>query len=482
MSRTLSIDEGKQFLKLCKAGRLFEIQKWIEAGNSISIPAELKSTPLDVAIDTGFHSLVELLSRHEPSQEVKNRALSRAVDHKRLDFIELLVAHGADITAIPFIDVLRAWDPKIIRYFIDRGADVITDSPFAKAFGEKIRTALRPWRECREKYSDFAPQLLEQANQALRHFCQREDLKWVSLLMWAGADPRSKGSTLDEEYFDESEFSTALDEAAYAKDVQILKRLKPDARRDDLDSLLVKAASFGRFATVQYLLDLGAKPNDKPHGGSTALEEALSSSLRFRSFGFSSYSSYGDHSKASRYAVSDTLDTARLLLEHGALWRSDDPGAVSLIRRNLFECEPDVTIELVGLLVKHEACSPDTIQDLLRTPAIKKHLIPVSWKLNRMGFDVRTAEQKVEEQRQKEAARRWAIEHLASKYDRGKIYKQIWSQPIQHVAKEYKVSDVYLIKVCKKLNIPRPGRGYWAKKAAGKPLKQPLLPKLPFEN
>jgi hypothetical protein len=106
VSTTLSTDEGKQLLQLCKAGKLFEVEKWIEAEHSISIRPELKSTPLDIAIDKGFHSLVELLARHEPSQEVKNRALSRAVFHKRPDLIELLVTHGAQIEAIPFVDVL----------------------------------------------------------------------------------------------------------------------------------------------------------------------------------------------------------------------------------------------------------------------------------------------------------------------------------------------------------------------------------------
>ena len=38
---------------------------------------------------------------------------------------------------------------------------------------------------------------------------------------------------------------------------------------------------------------------------------------------------------------------------------------------------------------------------------------------------------------------------------------------------------VGLGKVCKKLKIPRPGLGYWAKKAAGKPIpKRPPLPDL----
>ena len=113
------------------------------------------------------------------------------------------------------------------------------------AFREKIRTALRPWRECKEKYPDLAPQLQEQADRALRHFCFEGDLKWVSLLMWAGADPRSSGPMFDDDEDDPDGYITALDAATYSKDFQILKRLKPDAKRDDIDTLLTNAARRG---------------------------------------------------------------------------------------------------------------------------------------------------------------------------------------------------------------------------------------------
>ena len=63
-----------------------------------------------------------------------------------------------------------------------------------------------------------------------------------------------------------------------------------------------------------------------------------------------------------------------------------------------------------------------------------------------------------------------SILDVAEKYNRDEIYAAIWAEPIQHVAKRYNISDVGLAKVCKKLNIPRPGRGYWAIKAAGRPL------------
>ena len=150
---------------------------------------------MKVAVGTGFHSLVELLASHATNGELKNKALLYAVSLKRLDLIQLLVALGAEVRSIPFIQI---WEPTIIRYFIDHGVDVIKDFPFAMAFGEKTRTTLRRWRECKEKNPDTAPQLQEQADRALRYFCHEGDLKWVSLLMWVGGNPRTSGIRLYE--------------------------------------------------------------------------------------------------------------------------------------------------------------------------------------------------------------------------------------------------------------------------------------------
>ena len=71
-----------------------------------------------------------------------------------------------------------------------------------------------------------------------------------------------------------------------------------------------------------------------------------------------------------------------------------------------------------------------------------------------------------------------------SHYVREELYEKVWKAPIQTVAKEYGVSDVALGKTCKKLHVPLPGRGYWAKKAAQRPVPpQPSLPTVPvIEN
>lgn len=55
---------------------------------------------------------------------------------------------------------------------------------------------------------------------------------------------------------------------------------------------------------------------------------------------------------------------------------------------------------------------------------------------------------------------------------REELFKQVWERPMTKVAADYGISDVALKKICKKHRIIVPGRGYWAKKAAGKKVAQ----------
>ena len=52
--------------------------------------------------------------------------------------------------------------------------------------------------------------------------------------------------------------------------------------------------------------------------------------------------------------------------------------------------------------------------------------------------------------------------------DRQELYEQVWQRPVRQVALEYGISDVGLAKVCERLEVPRPPRGYWAKQQHGK--------------
>ena len=67
--------------------------------------------------------------------------------------------------------------------------------------------------------------------------------------------------------------------------------------------------------------------------------------------------------------------------------------------------------------------------------------------------------------------------HVTLRYERAKLYEEVWTEPVTIVAKRYGISDVALRKICKKLAVPLPPLGYWARVAAGKKLPTPPLPK-----
>jgi hypothetical protein len=214
MTHVLLPDEAKHLLRLCESGRLYEIEAWIRVGKSLRIPEELKKTPLGVALRTGFHSLIELLLRHEESQQVKNDALAHAVRSRRADLVELAVHYGVDTASVTFYDVLLSWDKRIMEFFLERGADFIGDLSSAHAFHERIRTALGVYLDCKRRWPELAPQLQEQADIALRQHCHDGNLRWVSLLMWAGADPTSIGPTIEYLNDDPEMYTTAEDPQA----------------------------------------------------------------------------------------------------------------------------------------------------------------------------------------------------------------------------------------------------------------------------
>lgn len=54
---------------------------------------------------------------------------------------------------------------------------------------------------------------------------------------------------------------------------------------------------------------------------------------------------------------------------------------------------------------------------------------------------------------------------------REELHAEVWSSPMRELAARFGMSDVGLAKTCKRMKIPVPGRGYWAKKAAGKKVR-----------
>ncbi len=66
-------------------------------------------------------------------------------------------------------------------------------------------------------------------------------------------------------------------------------------------------------------------------------------------------------------------------------------------------------------------------------------------------------------------------EHQQRTVTREELFEQVWQTPMTQLAKEYGISDVGLAKVCKRMEVPRPPRGYWAKVEAGRAPPKPKL-------
>ena len=61
-------------------------------------------------------------------------------------------------------------------------------------------------------------------------------------------------------------------------------------------------------------------------------------------------------------------------------------------------------------------------------------------------------------------------------YDHDILYEEVCAEPMQVVAMRYGVSDVVLAKTCRRMGVPVPGCGHWAKLKAGRAEARPPLP------
>lgn len=68
------------------------------------------------------------------------------------------------------------------------------------------------------------------------------------------------------------------------------------------------------------------------------------------------------------------------------------------------------------------------------------------------------------------------VQSTVISWNRVELYAEVWDQPLVKLSRKYGISDVRLGKVCRKLKIPHPGRGFWAKRAVGQTVEQVPLP------
>ncbi|MBW7894682.1 MAG: ankyrin repeat domain-containing protein [Opitutaceae bacterium] len=357
-----------QALTFVTEGKLFALQQWVAEGKRVQAGDfnDHRFCCLHRACERGFHSIVEVLLKVDGwSQEEKDSALTGAMHASRLDLVELLLAHGARVTAIDFEDLCRTLNIELMTRFLEAGVDPAADNAFARALDEfKARPLLRFYRDQVEKY----PSLKGQISLALAEAVREKKTRWAALLVWAGADPFM---TVPDELYGDWDFGeyggrVAAEIACHSGEPDLVKVLKlrpdPQTRQELLSRVLWNPSA----EIVRHLikkvpaseLNLGSRQSCK------AVEDIVE--RRPWSFGYPSMS----HTQQDD-AVADCLE---ILLDAGARW-NPDPGRLGSVRRDLIRNSSRYVVRILRLLLYVPgAADRALVAELCRTPVIQRKI------------------------------------------------------------------------------------------------------------
>lgn len=438
-------DHLGDLLAMCRNGHLYEAEHWIADGKPLQLdPEAIKKstrpkTALQIAVETGQHSLSLLLLKSGYRLELERAPLlDMALEARRWDLFDLLLEWGADMNSADVYTVLDTYNASLYERFRASGYDLTHRHEMGSYLGHG--TSNRPLLGFVKRHRAEDPKIQQELDIALGYHAREGNEKGVALCLWAGADPHTPAPNLelpggDEESEDEEDSFlgwTAIEEATRGGHLAILKRLKPDPKRDNLDDLY--KYSQDNFI-VEYLLTV-QPPDD------------LTSILSFRLLPWFGRSPTG---------------SVEAILGCGKQWSEDDTKRIADLRKSLLKLDDWDLRRIMSLLKKPEVCAPETYNELVRTAKMQERLIAI-------GIARKPVSQR--EKRMTEISRYMAL------YDRKELYKQVWAQPVKDVAKTYGVSGPMLGRVCRALRVPVPPRGYWARVQAGQRVKKPPLPKL----
>ena len=193
-----------------------------------------------------------------------------------------------------------------------------------------------------------------------------------------------------------------------------------------------------------------------------------------------------------------SLYTLQRIFEVGARWEESSKDSIAGIRRQILRLPDRSFVDVMKLLSAKDNCCPEVLQELGRTPAIRK-------RMKQVGFIPPTHDEprRWDQQRptrSREVLKAFGVElpkpprrplpHTVKigsrsrgetelRLSRKELYDRVWSIPMFRLATEWGLSGNGLAKACRRLQIPVPPRGYWAKKHAGKKVRPPPLPDLP---
>lgn len=351
-------EDLRELCSLCRAGKLFAVQDWIKAGRRFRLPdGHFTTSPLRTSVQGGFHSLAEVLLQAGVSGQETNEALALAVSDRNLDLVELLIQYSADVNAIDPEEVFWSRHPGIIRCFIENGMDLESAASIAKAFRDKQREFLGIYLGVRDRITSARAQ----AAMALRYHAEKGNLKWVSLLLWAGADARLAVPRIEECDWDEEDTDTALNAAVRYGRLEIVKKIGLHSVRDDVTRLLNQYFIQPKPEIIGLLIRAGGDvSNLSPHvinSVFSCFEWSLKTTLI-----------------ANPTHTEEALRCMEILGSSGVHWTLPDKYRLFRLRRTLARLAPYEALGYLQRIANSRIMEQPVFRELMRTPRMRQIL------------------------------------------------------------------------------------------------------------
>ena len=209
------------------------------------------------------------------------------------------------------------------------------------------------------------PELEKELHIALTFAVQDDSVRWVSLLVWAGADPLIRvPRVLDRDDDGDADLTTAAIEACWRGNLEIFDALNLRPTTAELRGLLHAAVLAESSAVLDRLLEWTDDLNSNVRGGSDELADLLRMAPSF----------VVQDKWVNEFKYEKSRQVMRRLLEHGALWRPDLE-ELKWVRRGLLKLDGlNLKRTLVLLMEFPEAVLVTDLAELIRTPSVRRKL------------------------------------------------------------------------------------------------------------
>ena len=203
--------ELEELHRFCKAGHLYDVERWIRAGRPLQLtPDRLVSirgryqSALEIALERRDHSLVLLLlaNGYDLSAE-RESPLDRALLTRRRDLLDLLLDWGDDPQSVDLELLCDTYDSELYERFRGLGVDLTSGHALAYALG--YHTSNKPLFGFAKRHRLTDAGVQSELDIALAHHADGGNEKGALLCLWSGANPHAPVPYLDSLHFDDDE-------------------------------------------------------------------------------------------------------------------------------------------------------------------------------------------------------------------------------------------------------------------------------------